>query len=136
MTKKTGAVISSFFIRHSEFFPLLRKIDRVILRVPSVASAVAYYRDVLGLKLLRHEGHVASFSLADGGELVLQHNPDEPFEQIYYLVDDVRDLNRRRADLKLTFTQPPRQVARGYRATVKDPFGTVLLLLDRTAAAT
>jgi catechol 2,3-dioxygenase-like lactoylglutathione lyase family enzyme len=112
---------------------MLRRIDRIILRVPSVSSAVVYYRDTLGLNLLRQEAHVASFRLADGGELVLQDDPDQPFEQIYYLVDDVRDLYRRRAELKLNFLQPPRQVTRGYRATVKDPFGTVLLLLDRSA---
>jgi catechol 2,3-dioxygenase-like lactoylglutathione lyase family enzyme len=112
---------------------LLRKIDRVILRVPSVASAAGYYRDVLGLTPLRLEAHLAAFALSQGGELILHDDADQPFEQIYYLVDDVRDLYRRRQELKLTFTQPPRQVARGYRATIKDPFGTVLLILDRSA---
>jgi len=112
---------------------VLLRIDRVILRVPSVASAAAYYRDTLGLTLIRQETHLVSFHLTGGGELVLHDDPDQPFEQIYYLVDDVRDLYRRRKELKLSFMQPPRQVARGYRATVKDPFGTVLLLLDRTA---
>lgn len=114
---------------------MLRKIDRVILRVPSVPSATAYYRDVLGLAPLRQEEHVAGFALSGGGELVLHDDPDQPFEQIYFLVDDVRDLYRRRQELKLSFAQPPRQVARGYRATVRDPFGTVLLILDRSAAA-
>lgn len=112
---------------------LLKRIDRVILRVPSVPSAVTYYRDVLGLSLLRQEAHIAGFKLADGGELVLHDDTEQPFEQIYYLVDDVRALYLRRVELKLTFVQPPRQVARGFRATVKDPFGTVLLLLDRSA---
>jgi len=111
---------------------MLRKIDRVILRVASVPNAANYYRDVLGLEPLRHEPHMAAFRLGNG-ELILHDDPDQPFEQIYYLVDDVRDLYKRRKDLKLTFVQPPRQVARGYRATVKDPFGTVLLILDRSA---
>jgi hypothetical protein len=39
---------------------------------------------------------------------------------------------RRRSELKLKFSSPPSQVARGYTATVKDPFGTVLQLLDRS----
>ena len=112
---------------------MLRKIDRHILRVPSLPGAVAYYRDVLGLKLVRQEKSVASFRLADDTtELVLHTDADLPAEAAYYLVDDVRDLYRRRAELKLTFAGPPAQVARGYRAQVKDPFGTVLLLLDRT----
>jgi len=112
---------------------MLRKVDRLILRVPGLASAVAYYRDVLGLKLIRQDGRVANFRLADGStDLVLHSDPDLPAEATYYLVDDVREVYKRRADLKLTFTAPPTAVSRGYRAAVKDPFGNVLLLLDRT----
>ena len=112
---------------------MLRKVDRLILRVPSLPSAVAYYRDVLGLKLVRQDAKVASFRLADDTtELVLHSDPDLPAEAAYYLVDDVRDLYKRRSALRLTFAGPPAQVARGYRAQVKDPFGNVLLLLDRT----
>jgi len=112
---------------------MIRKVDRIILRVPGLASAVVYYRDVLGLKLVRQDARVANFRLADDStELVLHTDPDLPGEAIYYLVDDVRDLYHRRKDLKLTFTSPPIQVARGYRATVKDPFGTVLLIIDRS----
>jgi catechol 2,3-dioxygenase-like lactoylglutathione lyase family enzyme len=115
---------------------MLRKIDRILLRVPSLPAAVVYYRDVAGLRLVRHEGKIASFCLADGGtELVLHDDPDLPADATYYLVDDVRDLYRRRASLKLTFSGPPTPATRGYRATVKDPFGTVLLLLDRTNEA-
>jgi catechol 2,3-dioxygenase-like lactoylglutathione lyase family enzyme len=115
---------------------MLRKVDRIVLRVPGLPAAVAYYRDVLGLKLVRQDARIASFKLADdSAELVLHTDPDLPGEAIYYLVDDVRDLYRRRAELKLTFTAPPTQVARGYRATVRDPFGTVLLLLDRSTEA-
>jgi catechol 2,3-dioxygenase-like lactoylglutathione lyase family enzyme len=115
---------------------MIRKVDRIILRVPGLASAVTYYRDVLGLKLVRQDSHVANFRLADEStELVLHTDPDLPGEAVYYLVDDVRELYRKRAELKLTFTSPPAQVSKGYRATVKDPFGTVLLLLDRTTHA-
>jgi catechol 2,3-dioxygenase-like lactoylglutathione lyase family enzyme len=111
---------------------MLRKIDRVILRVPSVASAAAFYKDTLGLQPLRQEAHLAGFRLPDGGELVLHDDPDQPFEQVYFLVDDVRLLHRRRQELKLTFVQPPRQAARGFRAAIRDPFGTVLLIVDRS----
>jgi catechol 2,3-dioxygenase-like lactoylglutathione lyase family enzyme len=108
-------------------------VDRILLRVPGLASAVLYYRDVLGLKLIRQDARVANFKLGDDStELVLHADPDLPAEAVYFLVDDVRDLYQRRAELKLTFTSPPSQVSRGYRATVKDPFGTVVLLLDRS----
>ena len=112
---------------------MLRKVDRVVHRVAGLPAAVAYYRDVLGLALLRHDARLAIFRLADGeGELLLHTDPDLPSEAVYYLVDDVRDLHKRRASLRLTFLAPPQPVARGFRATVRDPFGTVLLLLDRT----
>jgi catechol 2,3-dioxygenase-like lactoylglutathione lyase family enzyme len=112
---------------------MLRKIDRIVLRVPGLPAAVRYYRDVLGLKLIRQDTRVASFKLAEqDAELVLHTDPDLPSDAVYYLVDDVRDLYRRRAALKLTFTSPPTQVSRGYRAIVRDPFGTVLMLLDRS----
>ncbi|HLL88522.1 MAG TPA: VOC family protein [Tepidisphaeraceae bacterium] len=112
---------------------MLRRIDRILLRVPGLESAVRYYRDVLKLELVRQEPRLASFRLADGTtELVLHADPDLPAEAVYYFVDDVRDLYKRRADLKLTFISAPTPVARGYRATAKDPFGNVMLLLDRT----
>src|SRR5688572_22847197 len=112
---------------------MLRKVDRILLRVPGLQSAVKHYRDVLGLKLIREEASLASFQLADGEtELVLHVDEDLPDEAVYYLVDDVRDLYKRREALGLKFSAPPAQVSRGYRATVKDPFGNVLLILDRS----
>ena len=114
---------------------MLRKVDRILLRVQSLPSAVNYYRDVLRLKMVRQDAKVACFRLGgddDGTELVLHADNDLPAEAHYYLVDDVRDLYKRRAELKLNFTNPPTPAARGYRATVKDPFGNVLLILDRT----
>ena len=114
---------------------MLRRVDRILLRVPQLDGAVKYYRDVLGLPLVRKSGNVASFHLAatHETELVLHTDPDLPAEATYFLVDDVRDLYRRRNELKLKFTAAPQPVSRGYRATVKDPFDNVLLLLDRTA---
>lgn len=115
---------------------MLKRIDRIVLRVPGLSAAVAYYRDVLGLTL-RHSGaRLASFRLADESELVLHADPDLPAEAVYWLVEDVRDLYRRRAELRLTFTSAPQQVARGYKGTIRDPFGTVLLLIDRTTDPT
>src|ERR1700722_15030357 len=78
--------------------PMLRKIDRVILRVAAVTSAAPFSRAVPGLELIRQDPHLAAFKLPDGGELILHDDTDQPFEQIYYLVKDVRDLYRRRAE--------------------------------------
>ncbi len=114
---------------------MLRRIDRIILRVPALPGAVRYYRDVLGMKLIRQDNRAAGFLMSDGEtEIVLRADPDQPAEEIYYLVDDVRDLYSRREKLQLKFVQPPRQSAQGYFAAVKDPFGNVLMLLDRSTA--
>lgn len=114
---------------------MLRQIDRILVRVVNLPAAVQHYRDTLGLELRRQEKRLAVFRLADGEtELVLHDDPDLPNEATYYLVEDVRDLYRRRRELKLTFAGPPQQVTRGYRATVKDAFGVVMNLIDRSLA--
>src|SRR5947209_7930367 len=106
---------------------MFRRLDRLVLRVPNLKSAIAYYRDVLGMRVNREEVRVASLRFADDcGELILHADPDLPAEAVYLLVDDVRSLYKRRTELKLKFASPPARVARGYRATVRDPFGTVL----------
>jgi catechol 2,3-dioxygenase-like lactoylglutathione lyase family enzyme len=112
---------------------MLRGIDRLLLRVPNVPAAVTYYRDVLGLSVTREQARVASLKFAnDSAELILHSDPDLPADATYLLVDDVRDLYARRNALKLKFISPPARVTRGYQAIVKDPFGTVLHLLDRS----
>ncbi|MEO6435348.1 MAG: VOC family protein, partial [Tepidisphaeraceae bacterium] len=79
---------------------MLKRIDRILLRVPSLDSAVAYYRDVLGLRLSRHDKGIASFKLSDSDtELVLHADADLPADATYFLVEDVRDLYRRRDEL-------------------------------------
>ncbi|MDW8261143.1 MAG: hypothetical protein RMJ35_01330 [Phycisphaerales bacterium] len=116
---------------------MIRRVDRILLRVSGLASAVRHYRDVMGLRLLRQDRRLAVFELTDSPtHLVLHDDPDLPAEATYLLVDDVRDLFRRSEQLKLTFVSPPAQVARGYRATVRDAFGAVMLLIDQTLAGT
>lgn len=104
------------------------------MRVESLEGAVSYYREVVGLKLVKQDARLASFRLGDGEtELVVHCDADLPDQAMYYLVDSVKDLYRRRDELKLKFAGPPAAVSRGFRATVKDPFGNVFLLLDRSA---
>jgi hypothetical protein len=114
---------------------MLRRIDRILIRVPQLLSAMRYYRDVLGMTVIKQNERIVSLQLGDHAtELVLHTDPDLPAEAIYYLVDDVRDVYQRREELQLTFVSPPSAVSSGFLATVKDPFGNVLLLLDHTAS--
>jgi catechol 2,3-dioxygenase-like lactoylglutathione lyase family enzyme len=112
---------------------MITGIDRVLLRVPSLAAAVTYYRETLGLHLVRQEAHIAAFSLGTS-ELVLHDSPDLPAQAVYYRVDDLAAMYAGRAALNLKFASPPRPTTRGHTATVKDPFGNVLLLLDRATS--
>jgi catechol 2,3-dioxygenase-like lactoylglutathione lyase family enzyme len=115
---------------------VLKKVDRILLRVDSLEAAIHYYRDVLGLKLVKQDQRLANFKLGDGEtELVIHADADLPDQATYYLVDSVKDLYARRDQLKLKFSAPPSPVSKGFRATVKDPFGNVMLLLDRSAAS-
>lgn len=114
---------------------MLQAVDRILLRVPALDAAVAYYRDVLRLRLVRHEKGLASFALQAGTELVLHDSPDLPAQGIYFRVESVTELFERKDELKLKFTSPPRPSTRGRTAAVKDPFGNVLQLLDLSKQA-
>jgi catechol 2,3-dioxygenase-like lactoylglutathione lyase family enzyme len=115
---------------------MLLRIDRVMLRVPNVAAAAKFYTEVLGMKISRQQKDRASLRFAEGQSELLLHNDEAlPSGEVYYLVENVRDLFERRAELKLHFTQPPQQAGRGYRAMIRDPFGNAMIIIDRTSAA-
>ena len=116
--------------------PVLLGIDRLVMRVPSLAAAVGFYRDTLGLSVEREDKVFAILKLPDGKELLLHTSDDLPAEAVFLLVDDVPDLYRRRDELRLRFAGKPTRVSRGYKATAKDPFGGVLLLIDRSLEST
>jgi catechol 2,3-dioxygenase-like lactoylglutathione lyase family enzyme len=115
---------------------MLLRIDRVMVRVPNVPAAVKYYCDVMGLKLIKQQKGMAFLRFAQGeGEMVLHDDPDLPAGENYYLVDDVRELFEKRSELKLNFVQQPKAAVRGYRAAIRDPFGNVLIIVDRTSGS-
>lgn len=102
------------------------------MRVPNIAAAVGFYRDVLGVEVVREEKGFATLRLADGKELLLHTSTDLPEEAVFLRVNDVNELYRRREALRLKFSGKPTRVSLGYKATAKDPFGGVLLLIDRS----
>ena len=111
---------------------MFRGIDRIVLPVQALPGAVHYYRDVLGLKLVREDKQSAVFVMEDGAtQLILSAEEGLADQEICYLVDDVRDLYERRGELKLRFVQRPRETAEGFSAVIKDPFGNVMMILDR-----
>src|SRR5204862_6874360 len=105
-----------------------------MIRVPNVAAAVKFYCDVMGMKLVKEQKGAAALRFAQGeGEMVLHDDPDLPAGEIYFLVDDVRALFEKRVALKLNFVQPPKAAGRGYGAAIRDPYGNVMSIVDRTS---
>ncbi|MFN4243012.1 MAG: VOC family protein [Tepidisphaerales bacterium] len=113
---------------------MLDGVDRVLLRVPTLAAGVRYYGEVLGLRLLRREGHAAAFALGEA-ELVLHDSPDLPAMEVSFKASGLRRAHGEREKLKLTFKSPPRPTGRGLRASVRDAFGHVWHLVERTPGA-
>lgn len=111
---------------------MLQRVDRLLYRVESVPAATRYWNASLGLHILHQTDKLAVLRFPEGGvEVVLHSDPDLPASAVYFLVENVRDIYERRGELQLSFVAPPVQASRGFRAVARDPFGNVLLLIDR-----
>ncbi len=111
---------------------MFKQFDRLLLRVDSLPAAAKYWRDVHGAIIVREDRHAITLTLEDGGEVVLHSDASLPAQQFFLLVDDVRAMHELRAELMLDFRSPPTKGSRGYFATVRDPFGIVLNIADRS----
>jgi catechol 2,3-dioxygenase-like lactoylglutathione lyase family enzyme len=112
---------------------MLRRFDRMLVRVNVLPAAIRYWQDVLGATLVSQSPTSAHLHLPDdGGEIVLHTDANLPEQAMYLLVEDVRATYDRRAEMRLEFRSPPAKGVRGYHAAVRDPFGVVLLIADRT----
>jgi catechol 2,3-dioxygenase-like lactoylglutathione lyase family enzyme len=112
---------------------VLKCVDRILLRVPNVAAATRFYTETLGLRVDRKQDAAAAMKFQEGDtELILHDDSRRGDVEIVFGVDDVRAMYQLRTDLNLNFVSPPVQAGQGYRATIRDPFGNVLVIVDRT----
>jgi catechol 2,3-dioxygenase-like lactoylglutathione lyase family enzyme len=113
---------------------MLRKIDCIMLRVDDLEAAIAYYQDILGLRLHWRQPLQAGLGLPEtDAEIVLYCDPNIPREaSVHYLVDDVISTVRHLAAEGCTIQVEPFEIAIGQCAAVTDPFGNTLYLLDMT----
>lgn len=114
---------------------MLRQFDRLLLRVESLPAAAKFWRETYGATVSREDRQAVCIDLPGGGEVILHSDPNLPEQAVYLLVDDVRQMHRDRATLRLKFTAPPARGSRGYFATIRDPFGVMLQITDRTLDA-
>ncbi len=107
---------------------LLRGVDAVVLRVPSLEDGVAFYRDRLGHELIWRTGSMAGLRMGrDGTELVLSLDTGPETDLLVESVDDaVRSLVAAGGSVVV----PPEDIPVGRVAVVRDPFGNELALVD------
>jgi predicted enzyme related to lactoylglutathione lyase len=113
---------------------MLQRIDCVMFRVDDVASAVAFYRDVMGLVPRWREGNQAGleFPGTPGSELVLHSDPDIPALDVNYEVEDVTASLPTLVEAGSRVVTGPFSIPIGNCAVITDPFGNNLTLVDMT----
>jgi methylmalonyl-CoA/ethylmalonyl-CoA epimerase len=94
----------------------LGPIGQISMRVTDLPRAVAFYRDVLGVRHLFDAGPTLSFFDCGGVRLMLStpESPefDHPGSVLYFRVDDIQAAHRALAGRGATFVDSPHLVAR------------------------
>src|SRR5919197_2174605 len=95
--------------------PAVQRIHQISLRATDTARAVAFYRDVLGLKLLFQAPPQLAFFDCGGVRLML--SPAEPeFDHqgsvLYFAVEDIKAAHAALAAAGVTFRTAPHMVAK------------------------
>jgi hypothetical protein len=110
--------------------PLLRAVDAVVVRVPSLEEGLAFYHDALGHELLWRTDTMLALGFGEGEtELVLALDlaPETDL-----LVESVEDAVARITEAGGTLVTGPDDIPVGKVAVVADPFGNRLTLVDLT----
>ena len=111
---------------------VLRKVDAVTVKVPSLDAGLAFYRDALGHALRWRNDAIGQAGLAlpdSDTELVLttQHGYEPN-----WLVESVEDAVEQLVGAGGTVVVEPFDIPVGRVAVVLDPFGNALVLVDLT----
>jgi predicted enzyme related to lactoylglutathione lyase len=109
--------------------PLFRKVDCLRLPVPDLDAGLAFYQDRLGHELIRRTATQAGLRLpAMDAELVLQTEQSAP--EVDLLVTSVEEAVAALLEAGGRVVVPPFDIRIGRCATVEDPWGNRLTLLD------
>jgi methylmalonyl-CoA/ethylmalonyl-CoA epimerase len=93
----------------------IQRIGQIAINVHDTSRAVAFYRDVLGLKLLFTAGQMAFFDC--GGVRLMLSPPsspeyDHPSSILYFQVDDIQSAYQRLLELNVKTEGKPHMVAK------------------------
>ena len=96
--------------------PAIERIGQIAIPVADLERAVAFYSEVLGLRLLFRAPPGLAFFDCGGVRLMLSRpeGADAPARAgiLYYLVPDIRAAHAALVERGVMFVQPPRPVAR------------------------
>ncbi|HST49071.1 VOC family protein [Jatrophihabitans sp.] len=110
--------------------PLLRAVDAVVVRVPSLEAGLAFYHDALGHSQLWRTDTMLGLGFGDSEtELVLALDTGPETD---LLVESVSDAVARITGAGGTLVAGPDDIEVGKVAVVADPFGNRLTLVDLT----
>lgn len=106
--------------------PVLKKLDAVVVKVPSIEAGLDFYREQLGMQTVWKKSDMAAVRLGDS-ELVLSTKLDPETD---FLVESVEQAVAviERAGGKMI--RPAEDIPVGKVAVVEDPFGNRLTLVD------
>jgi predicted enzyme related to lactoylglutathione lyase len=112
---------------------LLRKVDAVTIRVPSLDAGLAFYSEQLGHQLLWRNDAVGqlALSLPDSDTEIVLTTTQEYAPN--WLVASADDAAQRVQEAGGRVLVPPADIPVGRLAVVADPFGNVLVLVDLSA---
>jgi methylmalonyl-CoA/ethylmalonyl-CoA epimerase len=115
----------------------ITSIGQIAVTVQDVTRAVAFYRDVVGLKFLFETGGMAFFDC--GGTRLMLSQPETPGSTyssiVYYKTDDIEAAAAGMEARGVKFEQTPRMIAKMpdhelWMAFLKDPEGNLLALMS------
>lgn len=108
---------------------LFQKLDCVQIRVPDLASGLAFYCDSLGHQLIWRTEHAAGLQMpGTDTELVLQ--TERVGLEVDFLVDNADQAAEEFVVQGGSIVVAPFEIAIGRCVVVSDPWGTHLVLLD------
>jgi len=106
--------------------PVLKKINAVLVRVPSIQEGLNFYREQLGLQTFWKKATIASVHLGDG-QLVMSTTLDP---ETNILVESVEHAVRAFETAGGRAVSPPEDIDVGKLVVVEDAFGNRLTLVD------
>lgn len=111
--------------RHDDV-PVLKKVDAVLVSVPSIQEGLDFYREQLGMQTIWKKEDMAAVRLGES-ELVLSTKLDPETDFLVESVDHAVTVFKNTGG---KIVAPPEDIPVGRVAVVEDPFGNKLTLVD------